>query len=247
MNELGRLIERLGEKFEPPSDSFNRLLRYRQKRQRRRYVVGLAFAVLVASAGTFSGAQAFNGSTGKTHFGASNAALSQPLCPTPTPVVNGKAVSGPSRLNFYEVALSPAAGPAGSTVAVSARIPFLGPGGAYEPNTTTVEVWWNLDFSAWWSAFSPSPTPAVPGSPVVFLGKEDVTRLCSLQVHVQVPSVPPGTYPIVVLYGSAVGTTASDAPARFAGATSYGPVSFDVTSGPAATTTTPAATTTSTG
>jgi hypothetical protein len=63
-----------------------------------------------------------------------------------------------------------------------------------------VDVYWNLSFDKWWSALGPSPLASAAGSPVKFLGKQDVAKLCAYQVQVDIPSVAPGRYPIEVLY-----------------------------------------------
>jgi hypothetical protein len=58
---------------------------------------------------------------------------------------------------------------------------------------------------------------------VKFLGKQDVAKLCTYQVQVDIPSVAPGTYPIEVLYQGPDRGGPSGA--------SFAPVSFQVTRG----------------
>jgi hypothetical protein len=113
----------------------------------------------------------------------------------------------------------------GSTVAVSGPLPVMRENGTYGGQTSTeVDVYWNLNFDKWWSVLgnSPSPLASVTGTPVKLLGKQGVATLCTYQVHVEIPAVPPGTYPIEVLYQG----PASSGPS-FA---SFAPTKFQVTS-----------------
>ena len=93
--------------------------------------------------------------------------------------------------------------------------------GTYGGQTSTeVDVYWNLNFDKWWSVLgnSPSPLASVTGTPVKLLGKQAVATLCTYQVQVEIPAVPPGAYPIEVLYeGPTRGgpSFASFAPTKF--------------------------------
>ena len=121
----------------------------------------------------------------------------------------------------YDTTLRPSSGASGSTVTVSGHLPVKRENGTYGGQTSTeVDVYWNLNFEKWWSVLgnSPSPMASVTGTPVKLIGKQGVAKLCTYQVHVKIPSVPPGTYPIEVLYqGPASGgpSFASFAPTKF--------------------------------
>lgn len=121
----------------------------------------------------------------------------------------------------YDTTLRPSSGRSGSTVAVSGPLPVTRKNGTYGGQTSTeVDVYWNLNFDKWWSVLgnSPSPLASVTGTPVQLLGKQAVATLCTYQVRVEIPAVPPGTYPIEVLYeGPASGgpSFASFAPTTF--------------------------------
>jgi hypothetical protein len=62
----------------------------------------------------------------------------------------------------------------------------------------------------------------VAGSLVKFLGTQDVAKLCMYHVRVVIPSAPPGTYPIEVLYEADLGGPS---------VASFAPVDFQVTAG----------------
>jgi hypothetical protein len=124
----------------------------------------------------------------------------------------------------YDTTLSPSSGPPGTTVTVSGALPVVSENGVDVGQTSTkVDVYWNLDFDKWWSVLEGSPLASVAGSPVTFLGTQDVAKLCIYQVRVEIPSVPPGTYPIEVLYeGPDLGGPSG---------ASFAPVDFQVTAG----------------
>jgi hypothetical protein len=121
----------------------------------------------------------------------------------------------------YDTTLRPTFGMSGSTVAVSGPLPVMRENGAYGGQTSTeVDVYWNLNFDKWWSVLgkSPSPWASVTGTPVKLLGKRAVATLCTYQVQVEILAVPPGAYPIEVLYqGPDTGgpSFASFAPTKF--------------------------------
>jgi hypothetical protein len=88
-------------------------------------------------------------------------------------------------------------------VAVSGPLPVTRKNGTYGGQTSTeVDVYWNLNFDKWWSVLgnSPSPLASVSGTPVKLLGNQGVAALCTYQVQVEIPAVPPGKCPIEVLY-----------------------------------------------
>lgn len=121
---------------------------------------------------------------------------------------------------YYDTSVSPASGPAGTTVTVTGRLPVASESSEHVGQYATEAVaYWNLDIDHWPSITSSSPVAAVAGSPVRLVGTENVAGLCAYQVQVTVPPGPPGTYPIDVLYGDP------------RGAASFAPASFQVTSG----------------
>lgn len=126
--------------------------------------------------------------------------------------------SVPSGRRAYDTRLSRSAGPPGSTVTVSGALGVVGEDGTYGGQTAKdAAPYWNLDFHKWWSALGPKPLPAVPGSPVEKLGRQDVARRCTYRLRITIPSVPPGSYPIEVLSGAGKSQA------------SFAPVSFRVT------------------
>ena len=102
----------------------------------------------------------------------------------------------------YDTTLRPSSGTSGSTVTVSGTLPVVAENGAKIGQTATeVDVYWNLDFKNWSSALGHSPLPSVAGSRVRLLGRQDVAKLRTYKVRVEIPTaVPPGAYPIEVLY-----------------------------------------------
>jgi len=169
-----------------------------QPRQPRRWrFMALALAVAAVGAGSVAAWQAFQGSAPNRPriLRARNAAPTYSAISTP-PDCPARTGSG-----AYDTTLSPASGPPGSTVTVTGSLPVIAEDGADVGQTSNeVDVYWNLDFDNWWSALGPSPSASVAGSPVKFLGKQDVAKLCTYQVQVEIPSVAPGAYPIEVLY-----------------------------------------------
>src|SRR5919204_2166695 len=101
----------------------------------------------------------------------------------------------------YDTTLNSSSGQPRSTVTVSGPLPVVAENGVDVGQTSNeVDVYWNLNFEKWWSALGPSPLASIAGSAVRFLGKQDVAKLCTYRVQVDIPSVAPGTYPIEVLY-----------------------------------------------
>lgn len=138
-------------------------------------------------------------------------------------------VTGPGG---YDTHVSPAAGPAGTTVTVSGALPAAGEDGKPSgPTVTELFTYWNLAFGSggteWTSVDTSQPVAAVPGSAVQQLATQHVADLCSYRFEVTIPSVPPGTYPIEVLYrwqpGYPDGTGWGEA--------SFAPSAFQVTTG----------------
>ena len=214
MNELDQIERELREQYPRPSaEATGRArgavatavkeqaqLQQQQQRGRRRLLLALAVAALVVGAGAAAVRVAFQGSA-KAHgpriVRASNVALT---VSSTTAVMNCTARYG---AGAYNTGLSPASGPPGSTVTVSGPLAVTSEDGSNVGQTATeVDVYWNLNFDEWWSVLgnSPSPVASVAGSPVHLLGTQDVSKLCTYQVQVRIPSVAPGTYPIEVLY-----------------------------------------------
>ncbi len=142
------------------------------------------------------------------------ARLRLPNAPVP-PAAATASCPRPSGTGYYASTLRPASGPAGTTVAISGRLPVVSENGKdIGQNASEVVAYWNLDFAHWPTIGSPSPEAAVAGSPVRFVGMRNVAGRCSYRVRVTIPAVAPGRYPIEVLYGNAQGG-ASFAPAEF--------------------------------
>ena len=164
--------------------------------------MGVLLALAIVAAGSFAAVHAFqNGS----------------------PKGSAKPAKCPARTGAgaYDTILRPSSGRSGSTVAVSGPLPVTRETGTSGGQTSTeVDVYWNLKFDKWWSVLgnSSSPFASVAGTPVKLLGQQAVATLCTYQVRVEIPAVPPGTYPIEVLYqGPASGgpSFASFAPTKF--------------------------------
>jgi hypothetical protein len=153
-------------------------------------------AVLLMAAGSIAAVVAVGGSAPNRPrlLRAPNAALAHstrtyPDCPARTGA------------GAYDTTLSSSSGQPRSTVTVSGPLPVVAENGVDVGQTSNeVDVYWNLNFEKWWSALGPSPLASIAGSAVRFLGKQDVAKLCTYRVQVDIPSVAPGTYPIEVLY-----------------------------------------------
>jgi hypothetical protein len=144
-----------------------------------------------------------------------------------TSAVQCPAVTGPGA---YDTQLSPAAGPPGTTVTVSGALPATDEDGRAAGRTTEVYAYWNLAFGAGgteWTSVYTSPAPAVAGSPVQRLATQGVAEQCSYRFEVTIPSVPPGAYPIEVLYKSQPGYPDGSG----WGEASFAPVNFQATTG----------------
>jgi hypothetical protein len=146
--------------------------------------MGVLLALAIVAAGSFAAVNAFQ---------------------TGSPKASAKPAKCPARsgTGAYDTTLRPSSGTSGSTVAVSGPLPVMRENGTYVGQTSTeVDVYWNLSFDKWWSVLgkSPSPFASVTGTPVKLLGKQAVATLCAYRVQVEIPAVPPGAYPIEVLY-----------------------------------------------
>jgi hypothetical protein len=152
---------------------------------------------------------------------AANAELARLQLPqTKTTTAAPPVCSVPKEGGGYDTRLSRSSGPPGSTVTVSGLLGVLSEDGTYGGQMAKdADAYWNLNFHKWWSVLGPKPLPAVPGSPVESLGRQDVSRRCTYRFRITVPAVRPGSYPINVLSG--VGKSQS----------SFAPVSFRVTHG----------------
>jgi cytoskeletal protein RodZ len=169
----------------------------RPRQPGRRRFIALALAAAAVGAGSVAAWQAFQGNAPNRPRipRARNAAPTYSTIATP-PDCPARTGSG-----AYDTTLSPASGPPGSTVTASGSLPVIAQDGADVGQTSNeVDVYWNLDFDNWWSALGASPSTSVAGSPVKFLGEQDVAKLCTYQVQVEIPPVAPGAYPIEVLY-----------------------------------------------
>jgi hypothetical protein len=164
--------------------------------------MGVLLALAIVAAGSFAAVNAFQS-------GSPKASARPAKCPARTGT------------GAYDTTLRPSSGMSGSTVAVSGPLPVMRENGTYGGQTSTeVVVYWNLNFDKWWSVLgnSPSPLASVTGTPVKLLGKQAVATLCTYQVQVEIPAVPPGAYPIEVLYqgpDSGGPSFASFAPTKF--------------------------------
>lgn len=170
----------------------------------KRRVLSLALVAAIAAAGSISAA--------------ARSTTSPPDCTQ---------VSGPGG---YDTQLGPSAGPAGTTVTVSGALPAKAEDDAFAGQTVEVFAYWNLAFGSGgteWTSVYTSPVAAVAGSPVQRLATQDVAGLCSYRFYVTIPSVPPGTYPIEVLYKWAPGYPDGSG----WGEASFAPTEFQVTSG----------------
>jgi len=164
--------------------------------------MGVLLGLAIVAAGSFAAVHAFQS-------GSPKASARPAKCPARTGT------------GAYDTTLRPSSGMSGSTVAVSGPLPVMRENGTYGGQTSTeVDVYWNLNFDKWWSVLgnSPSPLASVTGTPVKLLGKQAVATLCTYQLQVEIPAVPPGAYPIEVLYeGPTRGgpSFASFAPTKF--------------------------------
>jgi hypothetical protein len=240
MDDVGQTERELREQYPRPSaEATGRARRgvaaavrehapVRPQQKGRSRVVALAVAALVVGVGAAAAWVVFQGSANAHEpriVRASNVALT---VSSTTPVTNCTARYG---AGAYNTGLSPASGSPGSTVTVSGPLAVTSEDGSNLGQTATeVDVYWNLNFDKWWSVLgnSPSPLPSVPGSPVQLLGTQDVSKLCTYQVQVTIPSVAPGTYPIEVLYQAPGQEAPSGGGTTFA---SFAPAYFQVTGG----------------
>jgi hypothetical protein len=228
MKDLKQTLEDLAERFEPPSDGFARYLRkHEQRRQQRQRLLAVTLSALVLAAGAIAGVEAFSGKTQTAFAGIRSFKAAATYSTTATQQECPALSKTPDNPNPYGSVLSTASGPAGSTVTISGHLPVLDEAGSYVgPGNPDISAYWNLDFDHWTSILtSPdSPSASVAESPVEHLGTYHVTGGCDFQMQVTVPSVPPGTYPIVLLYwygGSGDGS----------GGSANLPVNFHVTAG----------------
>lgn len=112
-----------------------------------------------------------------------------PVCPSP-------ATGG------YGAALSEAEGRPGDRIDITGPMPFVHEDGSFDTSGQTVMIgWWNAPPDEWpmLSSFATSkPAPATAGSRLLRLG-EGGRGECSFSIGFEVPDVPPGRYPVVVL------------------------------------------------
>lgn len=179
----------------------------RPTRPRRRRFVALALAVTAVAAGAAAAILVVHEGTTKARAGIPSFDVAATYSTTGTqaqgqcPVLYHKTSDGTS--HSYFPVLSDSAGPAGSTVTISAPLPVLDEAGHYVgPGNPDITAYLNLDFAQWDSVIrsNEAPVPSVAGAPVDDLGTHHVAGGCNFQMQVTIPSVPPGTYPIVFLY-----------------------------------------------
>ena len=132
----------------------------------------------------------------------------------------GHAASCP-RPHSYVPRLSAASGKPGARVTLSGTLPLYDETGKLDLNdpSTRFQVWWNLDFAKWWSAFGthPHPKPARPGSVTRLLTAAiPVPNPCTYRLSVTIPRAGPGAYGLTVIYMGG-------------GAASLNPVAFRIT------------------
>jgi len=137
----------------------------------------------------------------------------------------------PKGAGVFDTHLGSSSGPAGTTVRVSGTLPVAGEGGTDIGQTATeVFAYWNLAFGSggteWTSVFT-SPQAAVAGSAVRNLGTQRTAGLCGYRFEVTIPSAPPSSYPIEVLYRWQPGYPDGSG----WGEASFLPASFQVTAG----------------
>ena len=110
----------------------------------------------------------------------------------------------------YGPTMTPSAGPAGSTVTITGRVPMYGEDGAFQEPTGTLQVWWNvLDQGDSWLALLPggdSPSPALPGY-VSLVAEIQIPDACTYEATFTVPDVGPGSYPLTLLSSDATSAT----------------------------------------
>lgn len=171
---------------------------------RKRRVLTPALVAAIAAAGSISAA--------------AHSTTSAPACAE---------VTGPAG---YDTHLSPAAGPSGTTVTISGALPVTGEDGTVAGQATEIFAYWNLAFGSGgteWTSVYTAPVAAVAGSPVQRLATQDVAGLCSYRFEATIPSVPPGAYPIEVLYKWQPGYPDGSG----WGEASFAPANFQVTTG----------------
>ena len=102
----------------------------------------------------------------------------------------------------YAPTITPTAGPAGTTVDLSGRVPMFAEDGAFVKPSGTLQLWWNaLDEGLAWTALlpgGPDPSPALPGD-VSLVAEIPIPGACTYEASFVVPDVLPGSYPLTLL------------------------------------------------
>lgn len=105
----------------------------------------------------------------------------------------------------------PTQGGPGDQVELTGPMPFQHEDGSYDTSGDTIIVaWWNADPKDWVDlvSFSTGPLPSPAGQgPLLRLG-EGGRDACSFTIPFEVPDVPPGEYPIVLLQEGGTGAEA---------------------------------------
>jgi hypothetical protein len=219
MNELRDAIDRTGAMFEPPDDGLDDLRRRSELRRARRRVTAGTLAVAVATGGAIFALRTLPSSPSGPHPRGSVLATWAPAASTTPAPEASKGITCPtlSPDDQAPLLLSSTSGAPGSTIDVTGRFPI---GGLW------MQLWWNagdpadtLDSPPW------PPTgpdlhlgPAGPG-PVVNLASvagPATTGECSILARFIVPSVEPGTYKILWLFGAAADSSSQHPDDAFA-------------------------------
>ncbi len=214
MSKIRNALESLAGRFSPPSDALARVARFKERRQhRRRIAVGaaalaattLTLTIVVLAFGRLSARQssgpAIKAAAAPASATASSATASASATPVPSDTATPLACPsvGPGG---YTPVFSVNSGASGSTVTVSGAVPHLDESGAFVYETDgRIQLWWNVDPDQY-ALLTPGslkePPPAKPGG-ILLLNEQNVSNLCAFAIDFQVPNVPPGTYPILVL------------------------------------------------
>lgn len=204
-DHLRRAIQRIGERYSPPADAFDRVVQQRERHRRQSRILAGLVALLVVAGATSLLVRAFGFPGGPAGDGASLVAAADDQA-TPTPEETPEETPTPPNCPVvgeggYQATLAPASGTPGSTVMISGPVPMYRPDGTYDPaRELEIEIWWNVASNEW-DILLPGgdePSPGGPG-PVQVVAEEDVSDMCSFQLEFTVPDVPSGTYNVLVL------------------------------------------------
>jgi hypothetical protein len=202
MNEVREAIERVGAPFDS-AVSIDDLTRRRDRvRTRKRFTAG-GLALMIAAGGSLVAARAFLASSPESFPKIRVAATGQAvgtaatraatICPTP---------SGDSP---PPVVLSSTSGSVGSSIGVT---------GAFQTRFVFLQLWWNADekkipahvAAPPWPPTGPDlrfePAISGPMMELAAIGGPGSNDDCSFQTQFTVPDVDPGTYNVLMAFGS---------------------------------------------